>query len=83
MHQRVGWGGINACNNWLENPERKIPLGRPIRRWMDNIKTDITELACENAYRNGVAWNRVLSWAIICTVVNFLIPRKTGNFFFA
>jgi hypothetical protein len=24
-------------------PERKRPLGRPIRRWEDNIKTDIGE----------------------------------------
>jgi len=28
-------------------PEGKIPLGRPKRRWEDNIKVDIQEVGCE------------------------------------
>jgi hypothetical protein len=27
-------------------PERKRPLGRPRRRWEDNIKMDIQEVGC-------------------------------------
>ena len=27
-------------------PEGKIPLGRPRRRWEDNIKMDIQEVGC-------------------------------------
>jgi len=27
-------------------PERKSPLGRPNRRWEDNIKMDIQEMGC-------------------------------------
>lgn len=80
MHQGIGGGIRNACNILSENPERKRSIGRPIHIWLDNIKKDLTELACENAYRNCVVWNRVLSWAIISTAVNFLIPRRTGNF---
>ena len=29
------------------NPEGKRPLGRPRRRWEDNIKMDLQEVACE------------------------------------
>jgi hypothetical protein len=29
-------------------PVRKRPLGRPVRRWEDNIKMDIKEIGCEN-----------------------------------
>jgi len=28
-------------------PERKIPLGRPRRRWEDNIRMDLQEVGCE------------------------------------
>ena len=28
----------------LKNPERKRPLGRPRRRWEDNIKMDLRKL---------------------------------------
>jgi len=27
-------------------PEGKSPLGRPRRRWMDNIRTDLQEVGC-------------------------------------
>ena len=32
-------------------PEGKIPLGRPRRRWEDNIKMDLKEVGCE-----GMDW---------------------------
>jgi hypothetical protein len=31
----------NACNNLVGKPERKRPLGRPRRRWEDNIRMDL------------------------------------------
>ena len=31
----------------VAKPERKRPVGRPRRRWEDNIKTDLQELGCE------------------------------------
>jgi hypothetical protein len=27
----------------VEKPEGKIPLGRPRRRWMENVKIDLRE----------------------------------------
>ena len=35
-------------------PERKRPLGRPRRRWEDNIKIDLQEVGC-----GGVDWLRI------------------------
>ena len=32
-------------------PERKRPLGRPRRRWEDNIKMDLQEVGC-----GGIDW---------------------------
>jgi len=32
-------------------PERKRPLGRPRRRWEDNIKMDLQEVGC-----GGMDW---------------------------
>jgi hypothetical protein len=31
----------NACRMLAGKPERKRPLGRPRRRWVDNIKIDL------------------------------------------
>jgi len=30
----------------VRKPERKRPLGRPRRRWEDNIKMDLQEVGC-------------------------------------
>ena len=40
------------------NPERKRPLGRPKRRWEDNIKMDIKEVGCEGMDCIGLAQDR-------------------------
>jgi hypothetical protein len=34
----------NAYRLLVEKPEGKRPLGRPIRRWVDNIKMDLVEI---------------------------------------
>jgi hypothetical protein len=34
----------NACRISVGKPEGKRPLGSPRRRWVDNIKMDVTEL---------------------------------------
>jgi hypothetical protein len=35
---------INAYNTLAEKPEWKRPLGRPRRRWHDDIRMDITKI---------------------------------------
>jgi len=38
-------------------PERKRPLGRPRRRWDDNIKMDLQEVGC--GIWTGSIWLRI------------------------
>jgi hypothetical protein len=35
---------MNAYRILLGKPKRKRPLGRPRRRWVDNIKMDLREI---------------------------------------
>jgi hypothetical protein len=41
----------NAYGILMGNPEGKRPLGKPRRRWVDNIKMDLGEIG-----RDGVDW---------------------------
>jgi hypothetical protein len=41
--ERMGRIG-KAYRRWVEKPEGKKPLGRPRRKWMDNIKINLTEI---------------------------------------
>jgi hypothetical protein len=34
----------NACRILVGNPERRRPLGRPRRKWVENIKMDLREI---------------------------------------
>jgi hypothetical protein len=52
-------------------PERKRPLGRPRRRWEDNIKMDLQEVGvgCGNCMER--VQDRDRWWALVSTVMNF------------
>ena len=55
-------------------PEGKRPLGRPRRRWDDNIKMDLQEVG-----RGGGDWMELAKdrdrWrALVSTVMNFQFP---------
>jgi len=41
----------------VENPDGKRPLGRPRRRWEDDIKIDLLELGC--GVYTGSSWLRI------------------------
>jgi hypothetical protein len=36
----------NACRILVGKPETWRPVGRPTRRWVDNIKMDLIEIGC-------------------------------------
>ena len=38
--------GRGVCRVFVWIPDRKRPLGRPRRRWEDNIKMDLQEVVC-------------------------------------
>jgi hypothetical protein len=48
-------------------PEGKRPLGRPRRRWVDNIKMDLGEVAWADVDRIGLG-------ALVRAVMNLLVP---------
>jgi hypothetical protein len=53
-------------------PEGKRPLGRPMRRWEDNIKMDLREIGINGANWIRLAQNRV-KWAFVNTVMNLRV----------
>jgi hypothetical protein len=64
----------NAYRILVRKPEGKRPLGRPRRRWVDNIKMDFGEIVW-----NGAVWIDVFQdkdqWrALVNTVMNPRVP---------
>jgi hypothetical protein len=55
-------------------PEGKRPLGRPRRRWEDNIRMDLQEVGwgCED--RIGLAQDRDRWRALVSAVMNLRVP---------
>jgi hypothetical protein len=41
----------NACRILMGKPDGKKPLGRPVRRWVDNIKMALREIGWD-----GMDW---------------------------
>jgi hypothetical protein len=60
-------------------PEGKRPLGRPRRRWEDNIKLDLREMGIDGANCIQLAQERVQLWAFVNTVMN--LQFHTSGFF--
>jgi hypothetical protein len=65
------WGGRGVYRVLVVRPEGKRPLGRPRRRWEDNIKMDLREIGIDwaNWIQDRVQW-----WAFVNTVVNLQVP---------
>jgi hypothetical protein len=55
-------------------PEGKKPLGRPRRRWEDNIKIDPQEVGCGGMGWIEVALDRDRWWALVNAVMNLRVP---------
>jgi hypothetical protein len=53
--------------------EGKRPLGRPRRRWEDNIKMDLTEMGIDGANCIWLAQDRVQWRTFLNTVMNLRI----------
>jgi len=55
-------------------PEGKRPLGRPRRRWDDNIKMDLQEVGCGDMDWIELAQNRDRWWELVNVVMNLRGP---------
>jgi hypothetical protein len=54
--------------------EGKRPLGRPRRRWEDNIKIDLGEIGIDRANWIRLAQDRVQWRAFVNTVMDLRVP---------
>ena len=58
----------------VRKPEEKKPLGRPRRRWKDNIKMDLQEVGKGCGDWMELAKDRDRWCALVSTVMNFRVP---------
>ena len=61
-----------------EKPEGKRPLGRPRRRWEDNIKMAPQELGCRGMDWIELAQDRDRWRAVVNAVTNLRVPKMRG-----
>jgi hypothetical protein len=64
----------NAYRILVGKPEGKRPLGRPRRRWVDNIKTGLREIGWDDMDWIDLAQDRDQWRALANTVMNFRVP---------
>jgi hypothetical protein len=64
----------NACRLLVRKPEGYRPLGRPRRRWVDNIRMDLLELGWGDLDCIGLAQDRDRWRALVNSVLNLQVP---------
>jgi len=55
-------------------PEGKRPLGRPRRRWLDNIRMNLQEVGCAYMDWIGLAQDRDRRRTLLSAVMNLRVP---------
>ena len=58
----------------VTKPEGRGPLGRPRRRWVNNIRTDLHEVGCGYMDLIGLAQDRDRWRTLVSAVMNLLVP---------
>jgi hypothetical protein len=80
--RRMRWAGHvarmgekrNVYRLLVGKPERKRPLGRPRRRWIDNIKMDPLEIGLGVVDWIDLAQDRYRWKALVIAVMNLRVP---------
>jgi hypothetical protein len=80
--RRMRWAGHvarmgekrNVCRLLVGKPEGKRPLGRPRRRWIDNIKMGLLEIGLNVEDWIGLAEDRYRWRALVNAVMNLWVP---------
>jgi len=58
----------------LGKPERRRPLGRPKRRWVDNIRMDLQEVGCGYIDWIGLAQDRDRWRTLVSAAMDLRVP---------
>jgi transcription termination factor 2 len=64
----------NVYGLLVGKPDGKRPLGRPRRRWRDNIKMDLLEIGLNVVDWIGLAQNRYSWRALVNSAMNVQVP---------
>jgi hypothetical protein len=64
----------NSYRLLVEKPDGKRPLGRPRRRWVDNIKMELLEIGWGGVDWTGLAQDRDKWRALVNAVMNLRVP---------
>jgi hypothetical protein len=59
---------------WVGKPKGKRPLGRPRRRWEDNIKMGLQEVGCGGMDWIGLAQDRNRWRTLVNVIMNLRVP---------
>ena len=66
--------GRGVYRDLVGKPEGKRPLGRPRRRWEDNINMDLQEVGCGGMDWIELAQDRDRWRALVYVVMNLRVP---------
>jgi hypothetical protein len=80
--RRMRWAGHvarmgkkrNAYRLLVGKPEGKRPLGRPRRRWVENIRMDLGEVGWGDVDWTGLAQDRNRRRALVNSLLNLRVP---------
>jgi hypothetical protein len=80
--RRIRWAGHvaqmgekrNAYRLLVGKPEEKRPIGRPRRRWVDNIRMDLEEVGWGDVDWIGLAQDKNRWRAVVNSVLNLRVP---------
>jgi hypothetical protein len=64
----------NTYRLLLGKPEGRRPLGRPRRRWADNVRMDLVEVGGGDVDWIGLAQDRDRWRALVNAIMNFWAP---------
>ena len=74
-----GWGE-GVYRDLVGKPEGRRPMGKPRRRWVGNIRTDLQEVGCGYMDWIWLAQNRDRWRTVVSAVMNLRVSLNAGNF---